>query len=124
MAMSGRRLALSIALVVAGLALAGFFGLLLGIADCGPGCVARGERLVPVALIALGIGLATTGALLPWLDAWRAAGWGTSVFGVATALGAIWLRTQGSGGFTNWTIGLALCSILLGGAIRARAARA
>lgn len=54
----------AILLIVAGLACVGFFGLLLGIADCGPGCQARGERAPVYAFIGLGLGLVVLGATL------------------------------------------------------------
>ena len=58
-----RRIA-AIVLIVAGLACMGFFGLLHGMADCGPDCQARGERAPVYALIGLGLGLVVLGAML------------------------------------------------------------
>lgn len=110
----------AVALIIVGLALAGFFGLLLGIADCGPDCVARGERVVPVVLVALGIGLAAAGALLWTLDAWRAGGWGLSLAGAASGVGCAVLLSQGSRGMTQWVLLMSFVPLIIGGLLRRR----
>jgi len=58
------RIVLGIALLLIGILIATFFGLLLMIADCSIGCKERHEWLVPVALVVLGVALAVVGVLL------------------------------------------------------------
>jgi hypothetical protein len=58
------RILVGVALVLIGILTASFFGLLLAIADCSTQCQANHERLVPIALIILGIGLTVTGVLM------------------------------------------------------------
>jgi hypothetical protein len=58
------RILLGIALVLVGILTAGFFGLLLLIADCTTQCQANHEQLVPIALSLVGVGLAVVGVLL------------------------------------------------------------
>jgi len=58
------RILLGIVLILFGILIAAFFGLLLMIADCSIGCQERHEWLVPVALVVLGLALAVVGVLL------------------------------------------------------------
>jgi len=58
------RILLGIVLAIVGILTAGFFGLLLMIADCSIGCQERHEWLVPVALVVLGLAVAVVGVLL------------------------------------------------------------
>ena len=58
------RVIFGIALVLVGILIAAFFGLLLLIADCTAQCQANHEQLVPLALIILGLGIAVVGMLL------------------------------------------------------------
>ena len=58
------RVLLGIALILIGVLMAAFFGLLLLIADCTQRCQANHEQLVPLALVVVGVGLAVVGVLL------------------------------------------------------------
>ena len=58
------RILLGIALLLIGILIAAFFGLLLMIADCSIGCQERHEWLVPVALVVLGVAIGVVGVLL------------------------------------------------------------
>lgn len=109
----------SVALVVAGLALAGFYYLLFAIADCGGGCVARGERAVPVALFAIGIGMMGAGAVrLRGGSRRRTAGWGLAIAGLVAGIGAAVLFAEGTGGLVWWLLAGAIAALLAGGWLR------
>ena len=58
------RVLLGIALILIGVLIAAFFGLLLLIADCTQRCQANHEQLVPLALVVVGIAGAVVGVLL------------------------------------------------------------
>jgi len=58
------RIAVGVALVLVGVLTAGFFGLLLLIADCTQRCQANHEQLVPLAVVLVGVALTVFGVLL------------------------------------------------------------
>jgi len=58
------RVLLGIALILIGVLMAAFFGLLLLIADCTQRCQANHEQLIPLALVVVGIAGAVVGVLL------------------------------------------------------------
>lgn len=88
--MKPARLAIAILLVVAGVTIAGFFGLLLGIADCSAACQARGERAPVYAFIGAGIGLVAMGLTLR-TGTMRATGVGMLCGGLVAMNGALYV---------------------------------
>ena len=58
------RIVLGIALILVGLLITAFFGLLLLVADCTQRCQANHEQLVPLALILVGVAVTVGGVLL------------------------------------------------------------
>ena len=96
------RLLLRIALVAAGLALIGFFGLLLGMADCGRDCQVAGDRAPIVVLIGFGAFLASWGLALGRPDASRALALAMLVGGVVALAGALWTVAGGARGLMTW----------------------
>lgn len=95
------RIALLALLVLAGLAVMAFFGLLLAIADCGPACVRRGERAPAMLLIGGGALLVALGLSLR-LGARRAAGVGLASGGAIALLGLAWTIADGARGAATW----------------------
>lgn len=88
-------------IAIAGLAIVAFFTLLLGIADCGPDCVARGERAPVFALIGLGAFLLTLGIALRG-GARRAVGLALLVGGAVALAGTLWTVADGARGWMAW----------------------
>lgn len=109
----------AILLLVAGFLCMGFFGLLLGIADCGPDCQARGERAPVYAFIGLGLMLVVTGATLRG-PAMHAVGNGMLAGGAIALSGIlIVLVMEGGRGAMVWvTLAVALGSALVGAWLR------
>ena len=58
------RIVLGIALILVGLLITAFFGLLLLIADCTQQCQANHEQLVPLAVLLVGVAMTVLGVLL------------------------------------------------------------
>jgi drug/metabolite transporter (DMT)-like permease len=58
------RVLLGIALILVGVLIAAFFGLLLLIADCTQQCQANHEQLIPLALVVVGVAIGVVGGLL------------------------------------------------------------
>jgi len=58
------RIVLGIALILVGLLITAFFGLLLLVADCTQRCQANHEQLVPLALVLVGVAVTVGGVLL------------------------------------------------------------
>lgn len=101
--------------MIAGLACMAFFGLLLGIADCGPDCQARGERAPVYAFIGLGLGLVVLGAMLKG-DTMHAVGAGMLAGGAVSLSGVlIVLLMEGGRGTMVWvTLAVSLGFCLVG----------
>lgn len=112
MSVLARRL-LAALLVLAGVALAGFFWLLFAIADCSVDCQRAGERAVPLALVGAGLGLVVAGALLCRGGGRRALAWGLVAAGALAAAAIAWIMlTEGSRGQATW---LLLASVVVAG---------
>jgi len=58
------RIVLGIALILVGLLITAFFGLLLLVADCTQRCQANHEQLVPLGLVLVGVAVTVGGVLL------------------------------------------------------------
>src|SRR5688572_5375562 len=96
------RLLLRIALIVVGLAFVGFFGLLVGMSDCGPDCQAAGERAPVVVFVGFGAFLATLGFALGRGDTLRATALAMLVGGGVALLLAFWTVAGGGRGVMTW----------------------
>lgn len=95
------RLTLRFGLIALGLAIAAFFGMLLLIGDCGPDCLARGERAPVFVLLGLGVFLAALGATLG-KGALRATGLAMLAGGVLATAGTLWTVADGARGAMAW----------------------
>jgi len=101
--MAAGRTATAMLLILAGVACAGFFGLLLGIADCGPDCERDGERAPVFAFIGLGVFLLVMGALmLAGVDTLRAVAWGMLIGGLLAFGATLWITIGGARGTYVW----------------------
>lgn len=113
--MTRRRRLAAVLLVLVGLAIAGFFALLLGIADCTAACQARGERAPVYASIGLGVGLAATGVTLR-AGTSRAIGVGMLCGGLVAMNGALYVlwAEAGRGAMVSITLVLGTGFVLAG----------
>lgn len=107
------RIALQVALVLIGLAVALFFAALLTIADCIDACQARGERAVAAALVASGLGLALAGTLGA-RGPMTAAGAGLALAGVLAAGASLYLLVLGEGAWHRTAIVGGVGAIVIG----------
>ena len=117
--MGARRTLAAVLLVVVGLAVAAFFGLLLGIADCGPACQARGERAPVYAFIGVGLGLAAMGVTLR-TGTMRATGVGMLCGGLVAMNGALYViwAEAGRGAIVWVTLAAGVGFVLVGAWLR------
>lgn len=103
----GLRIALSVLLVLAGLLIALFFGLLYFVADCSAACGRRGEHAPIYALVGAGLGLAVAG-IRPRLAP------GLLVAGLVSLGWSAWALAQGEGGWVWASLAGGLAVALLG----------
>lgn len=114
------RVAAGVVLILAGAALAIFFSLLLGIADCTEDCQRRGERAPAFALVGAGFGLVLAGAVVSRLGGRQAFGVGFLAMGAAAALiGIVYVSLQAYA-YGGWTAAAGLVAAIVGGGLLRR----
>lgn len=101
--------------MLAGLGCMAFFGFLLGMADCGPECQARGERAPVYAFIGLGLALVVMGGMLRG-DTMRAVGGGMLAGGAISLSGLLFVIVMEAGrGAIVWvTLAISLGFLAVG----------